>query len=205
MRRARPGPTLGLCLLQDLRPADRHFATEQQLRPLPIPEKFIPLFITNALEGKTLPLYGQERTCATGSTSKTIAGDRAGRTAGVAGETYNIGAGNEVTNIEVAERICDLLGGGAPSSSLCRTAGHDHRYALDSTKMRGLGWAPELKFDEALERTVRWYEANGDGAGDQGEEPRLQGPRRAILQESPLRDQEGRDLTSERRSLKVWE
>lgn len=130
--------------------------------PYQYPEKFIPLFATNALEGKTLPLYGRgtnvrdwlhvEDNC------------RAIVTAyrrGAPGEAYNVGAGNEARNIDVAGRICDLLGRPRDLIRLVADrAGHDRRYAVDWAKMRALGWAPEVPFEKGLEATVRWYETH---------------------------------------------
>ncbi len=130
--------------------------------PYQYPEKFIPLFVTNALEDRPLPLYGKgtnvrdwlyvEDNCR--------AIDLLMRQ-GKAGETYNIGAGNEVQNIHIAENICDLLG---KPRSLVKFVpdrlGHDRRYALDCAKIHALGWRPEKKFEEALATTVRWYEEN---------------------------------------------
>jgi dTDP-glucose 4,6-dehydratase len=130
--------------------------------PYQHPEKFIPLFVTNALEGKTLPLYGK----GTNVRDWLYVGDncRAIEIAalrGAAGEAYNIGAGNEERNVEVAGRICDLLG--KPRSLIKLVPdrlGHDRRYAVDWTKIRALGWAPETPFDAGLEATVRWYEGH---------------------------------------------
>ncbi len=130
--------------------------------PYQYPEKFIPLFATNAIEGKPLPLYGAgtnvrdwlyvEDTC------------RAVETAferGALGEAYNVGAGNEVPNIEVARRIVSILGKSPDLiTPVADRLGHDRRYALDSAKMKALGWAPEASLDAALESTVRWYAAN---------------------------------------------
>jgi dTDP-glucose 4,6-dehydratase len=132
--------------------------------PYQYPEKFIPLFVTNAVEDKPLPLYGQginvrdwlyvEDNCR--------AIDLLLRQ-GKAGEAYNIGAGNEVQNIHVAENICDLLG--KPRGLIKFVPdrlGHDRRYALDCSKIQALGWRPEKDFVEALASTVRWYEKNQD-------------------------------------------
>jgi dTDP-glucose 4,6-dehydratase len=130
--------------------------------PYQYPEKFIPLFVTHALEDKPLPLYGRgtnvrdwlhvEDNCR--------AVDLLLRR-GQPGEAYNIGANNEVQNIRVAESICDLLG---KPRSLVKFVpdrlGHDRRYALDCAKIRGLGWRPEKVFDEGLASTVRWYMEN---------------------------------------------
>jgi dTDP-glucose 4,6-dehydratase len=126
------------------------------------PEKFIPLFVTRAMENLSLPLYGK------GSNVRdwlyVVDGCRAidllirrGR----AGEVYNVGAGNEVQNIRLAEQICDLLG--KPHSLITPVAdrlGHDRRYALDCRKIQALGWKPETPFDGGLAATVRWYEEN---------------------------------------------
>jgi dTDP-glucose 4,6-dehydratase len=130
--------------------------------PYQYPEKFIPLFATNALEDRELPLYGRgtnvrdwlyvEDNCRAVDLSM-----RRGK----AGEAYNIGAGNEVQNISIAEQICGLLG--KPRSLIKLVPdrlGHDRRYALDCRKIRALGWRPEKNFAEALASTVRWYQEN---------------------------------------------
>lgn len=130
--------------------------------PYQYPEKFIPLFVTNALEGNTLPLYGKgtnvrdwlyvEDHCR--------ALDLVMRK-GKLGEPYNVGANKEVQNIEVAKRIVEILG--KPQSLIKFVAdrlGHDRRYALDCRKIHALGWKPEANFDEALAKTVRWYKDN---------------------------------------------
>jgi dTDP-glucose 4,6-dehydratase len=132
--------------------------------PYQYPEKFIPLFISNALEDKLLPLYGKglnvrdwlyvEDNCR--------AIDLIIRK-GALGEVYNIGANDELPNIEVAERIVELLG---KPKSLIRFVsdrlGHDLRYALDCQKLHNLGWKPAKTFGKGLEQTVRWYQANTD-------------------------------------------
>ncbi len=130
--------------------------------PYQYPEKFIPLFTTNALEGRTLPLYG----AGTNVRDWLFVEDccRAVELAvvrGVAGEAYNVGAGNEIRNIEVAERIVDLVG--RPRDLIKLVAdrpGHDRRYAVDSAKIRSLGWKPEQRFEDALAATVSWYGEN---------------------------------------------
>ncbi|MFQ6038947.1 MAG: dTDP-glucose 4,6-dehydratase [Candidatus Aminicenantales bacterium] len=128
--------------------------------PYQYPEKFIPLFVTNALEGKNLPLYGK------GTNIRdwlyVIDNCRAidiVMRRGRVGEVYNVGANNEVQNIEIAERIVALLG--KPKSLITFVTdrlGHDLRYALDCTKIHALGWRPEHDFDEALASTVAWYQ-----------------------------------------------
>ncbi len=130
--------------------------------PNQYPEKFIPLFITNALEGKPLPLYGDgknvrdwiyvEDHCA--AIDFLI-------THGAIGETYNIAGGNEIENIEIAKRICRRLG--KPESLIQYVKdrpGHDRRYSLDAVKLARLGWKPGRDFAGALEATIDWYVRN---------------------------------------------
>jgi dTDP-glucose 4,6-dehydratase len=130
--------------------------------PYQYPEKFIPLFATNALEDKPLPLYGQglnvrdwlyvEDCCR--AVEIIIKKGRPG-------EVYNAGAGNEERNIDVARTIVDALGKPRNLIQLVPDRlGHDWRYALDCRKLRALGWRPEAKFKEALRQTVLWYRDN---------------------------------------------
>jgi len=132
--------------------------------PYQYPEKFIPLFTTNALENKALPLYGKGRNVrdwlAVEDTCRAL--DLVIQK-GVLGEAYNVGANAEFSNISVAERILELLG--KPKSLIefvPDRLGHDMRYALDCRKIRDLGWKPEKSFDEALAATVSWYRQNPD-------------------------------------------
>jgi dTDP-glucose 4,6-dehydratase len=130
--------------------------------PYQYPEKFIPLFVTNAMEGKSLPLYGK----GTNVRDWIYVEDHCQAIdfvirRGKNGEVYNVGAGNEVKNISIAEKIVALLG---KSKNLIKFVpdrlGHDLRYALDCRKIRDLGWKPKTKFEEALASTVRWYQEN---------------------------------------------
>jgi dTDP-glucose 4,6-dehydratase len=130
--------------------------------PYQFPEKVIPLFITNALDDRELPLYGDglnvrdwlhvDDHCA--ALDLVIAN-------GVDGEVYNIGGGNEVTNIDLTNRILKLAG---KSEALIRPVadrlGHDRRYALDTAKLRAMGWEPRRQFADGLAATVDWYRAN---------------------------------------------
>ncbi len=126
------------------------------------PEKVIPLFVTNAIDNIALPLYGDglnvrdwlhvDDHCR----AIDLAIDR-----GTNGEVYNIGGGNEVRNVDLTRRILDLTG--RPGSLIRPVAdrpGHDRRYALDTTKLRTLGWAPTVAFEEGLAATVDWYRQN---------------------------------------------
>jgi dTDP-glucose 4,6-dehydratase len=127
--------------------------------PYQYPEKVIPLFITNALEDKPLPLHGDGKNvrdwlyvldnCA--SIDLVL---RKGKD----GEIYNIGGSHEVENVVLTRQVLHLLG--KPESLITPVAdrpGHDRRYALDSSKVRALGWKPAHSFASALEATVAWY------------------------------------------------
>ncbi|MBO0728838.1 MAG: dTDP-glucose 4,6-dehydratase [Acidimicrobiaceae bacterium] len=130
--------------------------------PWQYPEKMIPLFVTNLLDGRTVPLYGDglnrrdwlyvEDNCA--------AIDLVLRS-GVPGEIYNIGGGNELTNRDLTERLLALAGAGPERIEyVADRLGHDRRYAVDCAKVRGLGWRPSRVMDDALEATFAWYRDN---------------------------------------------
>ncbi len=130
--------------------------------PRQYPEKFLPLFITNALDGQQLPVYGDGRQRREWlHVDDHCAGIELALRAGTAGRAYNIG-GQERENLDVVRRILDLTGA---SADLVRHVedrpGHDRRYAVDSSRLRELGWSPEHSFDAGgLEETVHWYMAN---------------------------------------------
>jgi dTDP-glucose 4,6-dehydratase len=130
--------------------------------PNQYPEKLVPLFVTNALDGLPLPVYGDGK-----QVREWLHADDHGAAIelvlreGAPGEVYNVG-GEEHENLEVTHRILELTG---RDESLIRhvedRAGHDRRYALDDSKLRALGWAPEHSFGEAgLPTTVEWYRGN---------------------------------------------
>jgi dTDP-glucose 4,6-dehydratase len=130
--------------------------------PNQYPEKFIPLFATNALDGEPLPLYGDGRQIRDWLfVEDHCAGIEFVLHEGAPGEIYNVGGGDEHENIDVAGRIIELAGA---DRSLLRSVpdrpGHDRRYSLDTSKLRGLGWAPEKSFEDGLRETVEWYRDN---------------------------------------------
>jgi dTDP-glucose 4,6-dehydratase len=130
--------------------------------PNQYPEKFIPLFATNALDGEPLPLYGDGKQIRDWLfVEDHCAGIEFVLHEGVPGEVYNVGGGDEHENIDIAERIIDLAGA---DRSLLRSVpdrpGHDRRYSLDTSKLRGLGWAPTHPFETGLRETVEWYRDN---------------------------------------------
>ena len=130
--------------------------------PNQYPEKFIPLFVTNALDGEPLPLYGDGRQVRDWLfVEDHCAGIELVLHQGAAAEIYNVGGGEERENIEVAERLLELAGA---DRSLLRSVpdrpGHDRRYSLDTAKLRGLGWAPQTSFEVGLRETVSWYREN---------------------------------------------
>jgi dTDP-glucose 4,6-dehydratase len=127
--------------------------------PYQFPEKIIPLFITNAIDGAQVPLYGDGLNVRDWlhvldhCRAVDLLIER-----GVNGEVYNIGGGNEVRNVDLTHRILALLDRPA---DLIRPVpdrpGHDRRYCLDTGKLRSLGWTPQVSFDEGLAETVAWY------------------------------------------------
>ncbi|MEJ7764647.1 MAG: dTDP-glucose 4,6-dehydratase [Acidimicrobiales bacterium] len=145
--------------------------------PYQFPEKLIPLFTTNLLDGGTVPLYGDglnerdwlyvEDHCA----GLTLVVDQ-----GVPGEIYNVGAGNETPNRLLTEKLLALTGrDGSAIRYVEDRPGHDRRYSVEVSKVSALGWRRRRSLDEALEETVRWYRDNrwwweplksGSGAAD---------------------------------------
>jgi dTDP-glucose 4,6-dehydratase len=127
--------------------------------PYQYPEKVIPLFVTNALEGRPLPLYGDGRNVRDWLyvVDNCAAIDLVLRR-GQDGEIYNIGGSHEVENIALTRAILRLVG--QPETLITPVAdrpGHDRRYALDSDKVARLGWRSTHTFEEALAATVQWY------------------------------------------------
>jgi len=130
--------------------------------PYQFPEKLIPLFVTNLLDGKKVPVYG---------TGKNVrdwihVSDHCRAVEfllehGNPGEIYNIGGGHERTNLEITQKILDILNkDDAMIEYVTDRLGHDFRYSLDCSKLHTMGWKPRYSFDEALEETITWYTRN---------------------------------------------
>ncbi|MGI9604870.1 MAG: dTDP-glucose 4,6-dehydratase [Acidimicrobiales bacterium] len=133
-----------------------------QFGPYQFPEKVIPLFVTNLLDGLTVPLYGDGMNIRDWThVLDNCAGVQKVLDDGEIGEIYNIGAGNELTNKELTYAILDRCGADASMIEMVEDRlGHDRRYSIDTSKIRALGWAPERSFEDALDETVAWYTAN---------------------------------------------
>jgi dTDP-glucose 4,6-dehydratase len=136
--------------------------TANNFGPYHFPEKVIPLFVTNLIDGRKVPLYGD------GSNVRdwTHVVDNAAAqwlvlTEGERGGVYNVGAGNEMSNRELTYAILERFGLGEEMIEfVADRPGHDQRYSVDTTKVRALGWAPSRTFEEALDDTIAWYRAN---------------------------------------------
>jgi dTDP-glucose 4,6-dehydratase len=130
--------------------------------PFQYPEKAIPLFTTNLLDSRRIPLYGDglnERDWI--FVDDHCAGVHLALTAGTPGEIYNIGAGNETPNRLLVDKLLGLLGVGEEMVEyVTDRLGHDRRYSVDIAKITALGWRKERTLDEALAETVEWYRAN---------------------------------------------
>jgi dTDP-glucose 4,6-dehydratase len=127
--------------------------------PYQYPEKLIPLFVTNLIEGKKVPLYGKGKNVRDWIyVNDNCEGIDLVLRKGSPGEAYNIGGGNELKNIEITKMILDIMGKDkAWIKTVKDRPGHDLRYSLDCRKVGRLGWMPRSRFKAALEGTVRWY------------------------------------------------
>ncbi len=140
--------------------------------PFQFPEKLIPLMLINALEGESLPVYGDGQQCRDWlyvedhcrALSRVLEAGRPGR-------VYNIGGDAEMTNLELIHTLCELVDERQPGTESCAKLirhvtdrpGHDRRYAIDARRIRReLGWKPAVDFHQGLARTVDWYLENRD-------------------------------------------
>ncbi|MBT4485202.1 MAG: NAD-dependent epimerase/dehydratase family protein, partial [Candidatus Latescibacteria bacterium] len=140
--------------------------------PYQFPEKLIPLMILNALEGKSLPIYGDGKNVRDWLyVEDNVNAIEIVLKRGKPGETYNIGGLCEKTNMEAVEKVCNLLDCSYPDSPHTPHAslitfvgdrpGHDRRYSIDSTKIkRELDWEPQETFETGLKKTLLWYIEN---------------------------------------------
>lgn len=130
--------------------------------PYQYPEKLIPLFVTNAIENKPLPIYGDglnirdwiyvDDHCDAVDFLIRLGAD---------GETYNIGGGNEKTNLEITDLILKTTGKSTELKQFVKDRpGHDRRYSVDFTKIRKMGWQPRHRFEAAMSHTIEWYMQN---------------------------------------------
>ena len=127
------------------------------------PEKVMPLFITNIIEGKKVPLYGNGLNVRDWlHVDDHCRGIALALTKGRAGEVYNIGGGTELTNVELTHKILKAMGVGEEFIQPVEDRkGHDLRYSVDISKIsRELGYSPQVNFEEGLEQTVNWYKNN---------------------------------------------
>jgi dTDP-glucose 4,6-dehydratase len=131
--------------------------------PHHFPEKLIPLFITNLLEGKKVGVYGNGRNVRDWlHVDDHCRGIHAALMNGKSGEVYNIGGGREMTNLEITNLILDAMGADESSIEYVEDRkGHDLRYSVDWTKInRELGYEPQVKFEDGLRETIEWYRNN---------------------------------------------
>ena len=132
--------------------------------PYQYPEKMVPLFVTNLVCGKKVPVYGdganvRDWLFVKDNCRAIDAVLRSGRP----GEVYNIGGGNHLSNMVMTKSILDVMGKDESSIEYVNDRpGHDRRYALDSSKVEKLGWSPEKDFASNLKETVEWYKQNED-------------------------------------------
>jgi dTDP-glucose 4,6-dehydratase len=130
--------------------------------PYQYPEKLIPLFVTNAMDDKSLPIYGDGKNVR----DWIYVMDHCSAIdflieKGVDGQVYNIGAGNELTNLEITATILQSLNKPDSLKNFVQDRlGHDRRYSVDTSKLRAMGWQPRFSFTEAIASTIRWYQEN---------------------------------------------
>jgi dTDP-glucose 4,6-dehydratase len=131
--------------------------------PYQFPEKLIPLLVTNLMDGKQIPIYGDGKNVRDWlHVDDHCSGILLALEKGKAGEAYNIGGNNERENIAIAKKLLALLGKDESSIKYVEDRlGHDRRYAIDATKItRDLGWKPKHDFESGIKATVQWYQAN---------------------------------------------
>jgi dTDP-glucose 4,6-dehydratase len=130
--------------------------------PYQFPEKVIPLFVTNLLEGKKVPLYGEGKQIREWIyVEDNCEGIMTAINKGKKGEIYNVSSGEELRNIDLTKKILAEMNFGEEMIQRVEDRkGHDFRYALDSSKVMSLGWKPKYNFESGLKKTVEWYKKN---------------------------------------------
>lgn len=130
--------------------------------PYQYPEKLIPLFILKAMNNESLPVYGDGQNVRDWIyVMDNCKGIDTVLKKGKLGEVYNVGGGNEKTNLEITHMILNILGKSEDLITFVEDRlGHDRRYSLDSSKTKKLGWEPEWSFEDALRETIEWYKEN---------------------------------------------
>lgn len=136
--------------------------SSNQFGPYQFPEKLIPFFVTTLLEGGKVPLYGDGLNVRDWLfVLDNCRGVELVLREGNVGEVYNIGAGNELTNRQITDTILAALGKDESSVEYVEDRkGHDRRYSIATDKVRALGWAPQVSFEDAIDRTIKWYVDN---------------------------------------------
>lgn len=131
--------------------------------PYQFPEKLIPLFVTNLMDGKQVPLYGEGLNVRDWlHVDDHCRGIQLVVEKGQAGESYNIGGGRELRNIDITKLVLDAMGASWDESvkKVEDRKGHDLRYSVDDSKLRALGYAPQHTFEDGLAETIAWFKAN---------------------------------------------
>ncbi len=138
--------------------------TSNNLGPYQYPEKVVPLFVTNLLDGGTVPLYGDGSNVRDWlHVADNVAAQWLVLTEGTPGGVYNVGAGNACSNLELTHAILDRIGASHDRiEHVADRPGHDQRYAIDTSRIASLGWSPQFDLEAALDDTIRWYRANED-------------------------------------------
>jgi dTDP-glucose 4,6-dehydratase len=138
--------------------------TTNNFGPYHYPEKMIPLFTTNLLDGRSVPVYGDGGNVRDWLyVEDNVEAQWVVLTQGEPGTVYNVGAGNEVTNLDLTHRLLELCGRDEDAIEFVTDRpGHDRRYSVDTGRIRDLGWSPRHDLDEALAATVDWYRDRED-------------------------------------------
>ncbi|GMW00295.1 MAG: dTDP-glucose 4,6-dehydratase [Candidatus Hydrogenedentota bacterium] len=130
--------------------------------PYQYPEKVLPLFVTNAIDGEPLPLYGDGKNVRDWLyVEDHCRGVDHALRHGTPGNVYNVAGENERENVTLTHRILELTGRGHDLiKPVADRPGHDRRYSIDSTKLKALGWEPKMPWDDGVAKTVEWYQQN---------------------------------------------